>query len=284
VSLLGYMSSLFLSRYGDRMVDWLSRDANRKSAKRLLNISLRAHGYNNYRSLRESGELHLIATLSRIGVLENCLDVGANRGDYARALLNAGAVRLHAYEPHPDHAAALDQIAHDFPNRFFHHQIAISDQEGTAVLHFNRDALSHASLSQEMNQITYVTNAEQVAVSVATLDSELERVGLPSVSFLKIDTEGYEEDVLAGAREILEHRPPMAIQLEFNVHQLFRGHSLSSLSLHLSGFTGFQLLKDDAGVRRINPSTADANIFHYSNFVFIRNDVVPAFEAAANAN
>jgi len=267
--------------YRGQAVDWLSREENRKRASKLLGLSLQAHGYNNYRSLEESGEVHLIESLGQINAIRLCLDIGANTGDYSRCLLRAGAAFVHAYEPHPLHDDALAAIRVDYPDRFQFHTKAVAATEGSAELRFNRSALSHASLSEEVESISYVENTERVTVPVVTLAAEVERHGLVQIDFVKIDTEGFEDEVLAGAAEAFLQYPPVAIQLEFNLHQLMRGHSLLSLGKRMPDYKCFQLLRGSAGLRAVDTSAPDANVYHYSNFVFVREDVAPALLASS---
>jgi FkbM family methyltransferase len=59
------------------------------------------------------------------------------------------------------------------------------------------------------------TGAE--SVNVTTLDSDIEQGGLPTPSFMKLDTEGWELEVLRGARQtILMHHPDLFIEMHGN--------------------------------------------------------------------
>jgi hypothetical protein len=59
-------------------------------------------------------------------------------------------------------------------------------------------------------------NATETSVSVQTLDLEMARLGIGQVDLLKIDVEGYEVRVLAGARRLLSERRIKAVLCEFN--------------------------------------------------------------------
>jgi FkbM family methyltransferase len=63
--------------------------------------------------------------------------------------------------------------------------------------------------------LTDETGAENVTVT--TLDSDIEQCGLPAPSFMKLDTEGWELEVLRGARQtILAHHPDLFIEMHGN--------------------------------------------------------------------
>ena len=64
-------------------------------------------------------------------------------------------------------------------------------------------------------------------VEISTVDRVMEQEGIPFVHFLKIDTEGYEREVLAGAEGALRDSRIALIQVEVGVDQL--GKDLWSL-------------------------------------------------------
>ena len=92
-------------------------------------------------------------------------------------------------------------------------------------------------------------------------------------TLLKIDTEGYEYEVLLGARQTIENRKPKFIQIEYNWHQLFKGQSLYKLASLLPNYVTYQLLPHGSGLSKVDARRPEANIYHYSNFVFIRKDI-----------
>ena len=50
------------------------------------------------------------------------------------------------------------------------------------------------------------------------------------IDFIKIDTEGFEYEVLCGAQKTIKNYRPKFIQIEFNWHQLFTNNSLIDFS------------------------------------------------------
>jgi hypothetical protein len=61
-----------------------------------------------------------------------CLDLGANRGDFTKAMAARGAT-VHAYEPDPDTFARLQAAVGQLPNVKLH-QAAVGAREGTVTL------------------------------------------------------------------------------------------------------------------------------------------------------
>ena len=233
-------------------------------------LALQTLGYNNYVSLAASGESEFIRRITKLGANGTAIDVGANTGSYSECLLEHGFLRVVAYEPHPAHVTPLEALRARFADRFEWYPVACGEASGTAELLFNPDALSHASLLSQANEIAYISNLDVISVPVEPLDTLMGAANIGEIDLLKLDVEGFEEMVLRGASDTLVRRRPRFVQLEFNVHQLLAGSSLLSLSRLIPGYSVGQLLQGSRGLREVRPMDASANVFAYSNFVFCR--------------
>ena len=245
---------------------------------RVLHMALRARGYNNCGDLRSSGEALLLERVARDDP-RLCIDVGANVGGYSRALLERTGARVIAFEPLPRAFASLQGLARSHPERLIAVNRGVGDFSGELEIFHGAADSEWASFSREVNAIDYVgaANRNALKVPVTTLDDYLATEGreylAAGIDLLKIDTEGYEYEVLRGARNTLSGIRPRFIQIEFNWHQLFRGQSLHSLAALLPGYQAFQLLPYGAGLSSVDTRRPESNIYHYSNFVFAREDV-----------
>ncbi len=124
-------------------------------------------------------------------------DIGANHGQYARFFLDLGAVVV-AAEPQPSCWHDLEQLI-DISTKFKVVKSAIGAIDGTASLHLgNLDEVS--SLSSEFREAysryAYLNWEKSIEVPVTTLDGFIAQYGIPD--FCKIDTEGWEVEVLSG--------------------------------------------------------------------------------------
>jgi hypothetical protein len=106
-------------------------------------------------------------------------------------------------------------------------------------------------------------------VDVLTIDSFAEKFA--TIDFVKIDTEGFELEVLDGMRTTLQTKQPQVIQLEFNVLHLWRGHTLLSLTKRLENYRFFRLLPNS--MIEIDPTRFIDNVFIFSNIIAIRKDL-----------
>lgn len=208
-----------------------------------------------------------------------CIDVGANVGHYSKALLEATGATVFAFEPLPGAFIDLSNLSRFYGQRIQSFNMALGNTSGLSNLYYGDSKSELASLSKEVNSIEYVgaSNKSKMEVRVERLDyffEELRKVA-DEIDFLKIDVEGLEFEVLDGSKKILEEMKPKLIQLEFNYHQLFRGHSLLSIGKLLGNYRMFQLLPKGAGIVERHSDDPLSNIYSYSNFIFLRSDLDP---------
>jgi FkbM family methyltransferase len=138
-------------------------------------------------------------------------DVGVNYG-YTSAWLSRWADRVYAFEPNPDNAAMIrEQLRIRQIHNVEHIPTAISDQQGEGVLHL-KPVDGHHSLGDIGASSTVGT----MRVPVTTLDRFAETRGINRVSLLKIDVEGFEPEVLRGARGLLSARAIDLILFEYS--------------------------------------------------------------------
>lgn len=143
----------------------------------------------------------------------NCvLDIGSNMGWFSmiasRMIGPSGEV--HAFEPQPLMNTLLRASLgmNDIENVTIH-QVALSNQNGTADLHILNGNCGAARLSEEQGELWST-------VQIATVDTMpfLERLDLPPVRLMKIDVEGHEETVFNAAEPFFRKTPPDVVIFE----------------------------------------------------------------------
>lgn len=140
------------------------------------------------------------------------LDVGANHGLYTNALVRRIPF-VDAFEPQAECACNLRAFASVFARNLTVHQVALSDREGSATLNvpWFHGRLGRATLSGQATLEASVEQCDAVAVERKTLDS----YAYDDVSFVKIDVEGHEDRVFAGATATIAHcRPIVLVEIE----------------------------------------------------------------------
>ncbi|MHC4934135.1 MAG: FkbM family methyltransferase [Planctomycetota bacterium] len=128
------------------------------------------------------------------------VDVGANLGQTALLMRNHTALPLVVFEPAPHLFDLLRRNMELNPlGEVSLRPVACGSKEGTVEMTSMRNA-------------SILPSGGGIPVPVRRLDDELAEVG--PIAFMKIDCEGYELEVLRGARQTLERdRPPLHIEL-----------------------------------------------------------------------
>ncbi|MEJ5990736.1 FkbM family methyltransferase [Ramlibacter sp. PS3R-8] len=217
-------------------------------------------------------ELRLLPFLCRPGTI--AVDVGANIGLYLEHLLPL-AGHVMAFEPNP----TMAEVVRRFYPQAQLEPVALADKEGRAEFRMPAGNASWGTLATtnqlEMAQVPI----ESFAVPMRTLDS----YGLHGLGFVKIDVEGFEEAVVAGAVQTLQReRPNLLIEIEErhnpgSVHRMADtlgglGYSAFFLSDgELQPFARFDLTRDQP---KANVGLGGKQGRYINNFMF-----VPAFRA-----
>jgi FkbM family methyltransferase len=263
-------------------VEIFSSHALQNINSNLLKLALKAKGFNNYSSnLNLSGELACVKRIAKLGI-DQVFDVGANTGQYSKVFLEYTSAKVFAFEPMIDSYNQL-RLLQESDARLTAFNFALGSSESTRLIYFGSDKDELATLNDEALNVPYVQkNAQKKRdVFVRTLDNvfmELRsKSNLKSLDCIKIDTEGYELEVLKGASYVLNNFQPKVILIEWNWHQLFSNCSIWTIHKMLPDYRVFRILPRRKGLYPVDPKRPEENLAHYSNYVFVRSDLVENF-------
>jgi FkbM family methyltransferase len=201
-------------------------------------------------------------------------DIGANQGEWSASLLEHCAdVHLYLYEPWPAAcaAAAAGRFAAQIGvGRVTCCAVALSSRRGTGVLHaYEKNPLFNTLYRRiDVEQQLELKERRTCEVPLSTLDAEAASHGLRHLNFVKIDVEGSEGDVLAGAAGLLRRRSIDHIQFEYGGTYEAAGIRLVDVAVPLLE-RGYLLFKIDprTGMQRIPDLTSDLEDFEYCNYL-----------------
>jgi FkbM family methyltransferase len=170
-------------------------------------------------------EAQLAAVLERFAIA--CvLDVGANAGQYGSMLRAWGyRGRIVSFEPVAAAHARLELRAAADPDWQVAPRIALGAKDGEATIEVSADSdmssiLPQTELLRRLSASSRVVGRERVPIR--RLDGlAKEYVNHGERTFLKVDTQGFEAEVLAGARELLPRL--QGIQLELSLVRCYEG-------------------------------------------------------------
>ncbi len=190
-----------------RLRSHLRRRANRLAAQGLVRLAPRlAHRLALKRELPPGlahAEIEEAILPALVDPAREAIDVGANLGRYTK-LLAGLAAHVHALEPDPRLADFLRRVGYRNVSVV---EAAASAARGTAELLVpGPDRASHsATASLEAEAVGAAGRVERI--ETVPLDGFAER----PIGFVKIDVEGHEISVLAGARGLVARRRPVLL-------------------------------------------------------------------------
>lgn len=149
--------------------------------------------------------------------LRHVVDVGANVGQWSTMLLDLiKPQKLVVIEPQPEVFAVLERLFGSRSNVELHN-VAVGDVNGSTRLRITRDTTGASVLParEEMRDIVARnwTVESEIECPLRTLDSIVEN--LAEISLLKIDVQGFEKAVLAGAAQTLARTNFLLIELNY---------------------------------------------------------------------
>lgn len=155
------------------------------------------------------------------------LDVGANTGEFAEDVRKDGFNEsILSFEPL---SSAFDELMRrsDSDVRWECFNCAVGRENGTAVIHVAGNSVSSsllpmAELHSSAAPDSVIKFTEKVSVRRLSDICDERKPEFPA--YLKIDTQGYELEVLRGAESHLTRIP--AIELEVSISELYKGQPL----------------------------------------------------------
>jgi FkbM family methyltransferase len=174
------------------------------------------------------------------------LDVGANDGGFARLLRQIGwRGRILSIEPSAAAFARLERAAAGDAN-WECLRLALGEREEILMLNLAANSESSSILEMLPSHEIAAPGTKYIGtehVSSTTIDAlARQRHLLEERLFLKMDTQGYEERILAGARESLAN--VIGIMLEMSLVPLYKGERLfneTHAQLNREGFVLYSI-------------------------------------------
>ncbi len=169
----------------------------------------------------------------RIPCNSTALDIGANIGNHAIQFAKHFD-RVIAFEPNPMVASVLRANTMETRNAIEVIEIGLSDAPGRLSFEINNRNLGSSRI---------IDGPSRDTIEVTTLDALVGPLNLNNVRFVKIDVEGHEDKVIAGAANLLSTSHPIIAMEGFYKTDPEKGLRVSAL-LDQFGYTNFYRLTD----------------------------------------
>ena len=152
-------------------------------------------------------------------------DVGANTGQYAQDARRQGYKgKIISFEPLPDAHKKLTKNSKKDPLWFVHERAALGSKKGSGIINVSENSYSSSFLKITQKLLSNTPDTryiKKINVEITTLDSVFHfYVKKSDKVFLKIDTQGFESEVLKGSVKSLKNIS--GIQLEMSTEPLYQ--------------------------------------------------------------
>lgn len=183
------------------------------------------------------------------------LDIGANTGQFASELFSVGYKgRIISFEPLPNAHKLLIENAQYYANWSVYPRTAIGNIEGNVEINVSNNSVSSSILPMLNAHLEAAKESEYVSKTVAkiaTLDKVVSELSLDYKSFfIKIDTQGFEWQVMDGAVQALSLAK--GVLCELSLTPLYEGQHLWLETIERLGNLGFKLWAIQSGFTNIN--------------------------------
>jgi FkbM family methyltransferase len=172
------------------------------------------------------------------------LDVGANDGGYGKELKQAGFEgSILSFEPLIEPYERLKTTARKYNNWYVAPRMALGDKDGEIEINVSRNSTSSSILPMEKLHSDAAPSSEYMSKQMTRIQrlDKLDHAIIKSGkrNFLKIDTQGYEENVLDGASDRLSEIH--GVQIEMSIEPLYQGQVLYQDLIWRLNSAGFNL-------------------------------------------
>ncbi|MHB1080823.1 MAG: FkbM family methyltransferase [Prosthecobacter sp.] len=173
-----------------------------------------------------------------------CFDVGAHWGETIVELQTIFPNPIiHAFEPALSNLKVLRGKFDEQMLNVTIHPLALGAEKGEKTFNLFEDSCWNSFLNIDPE---YDHGSERKigteAVKVEQLDNVLKCIGLESIDLLKIDTQGFDLEVLKGAKDAIEAKKVKNILLEVNFSKMYSGQSSFTEILAFLGDHGYALV------------------------------------------
>ena len=202
------------------------------------------------------------------GSISLVLDVGANVGDYGRAIRKAGyRGEILSFEPTAGSFAVLQRRS-ESDDAWRVANFAIGDIDSTAVIHLASSSECSSFLGVTSTSISAAQGSTQIGTEVVTV-RRLDSVVTPDVNhtiYLKLDIQGFELVALRGAAGVLDR--VVAIECEVSFTHLYEGQALAGEVLTELGRLGYDAIWFERGFTDVT-----AGYMLQADVLFLRRDL-----------
>jgi FkbM family methyltransferase len=192
-----------------------------------------------------SEELRRIKLLQHYNI-DVVFDIGANKGQYAKGIMDAGYThKIISFEPLSSVHSIIEKESKKYTNWAVAPRCAIGSKNEEIEINISANSVSSTLLNMLDSHTEGAPDSKIIGkekVTVFSLDEIADKyIGNSKNIFLKIDVQGFEQEVLKGAEQLL--KKVKGIEMEISLIPLYENQSwLLPEILEFMNSKGFQLM------------------------------------------
>jgi FkbM family methyltransferase len=242
----------------------------------LFRILIGFLGYMNFsEDFKFTGERKLVEKLGKFNI-STALDIGANKGQWARMVLNNTNWSVISFEPQKSAFKILEEFKNTHPKRFECYNYALGDENTETLINVHSSFTELSFINNDLNNLPLLTgrSSSTEEISLHRIDDlySANKIKYSNVDFVKIDVEGFEYKVLLGSKLFLSEVKPRFVQIEMNWHQLFTMTPVFEFGKLLVDYDCYQIFPAGQVLHKFDVTNPIRNIYQLSNFLFVRSD------------
>ena len=172
-------------------------------------VPLNAFGHDPFRDIRLLNEKWNSS-------VRTFFDVGANDGGTSlKAVKQFPEARIFAFEPHPETFLRLTDATKDY-SAVDPVQTALGAEAGDQVMHTYKMSTINSLVPNARYPVRFGEQSSPITVKCTTVDLFCAERKIKKIDVLKIDTEGFDLEVLKGADAMLKRGAISFVYFEFN--------------------------------------------------------------------
>lgn len=191
---------------------------NSKSTKKIIKKLMHSIGVEAYRYDPAATQFGRFMAALQTFNIDLVVDVGANEGQFGESLRESGfSGRIVSFEPLKAAYESLLKTSSQDPNWLVHARCAVGNSIGEVEVNISANSVSSSILPMLQSHMQAAPHAGYIGIDkcdLITLDSVLPTYFETSKSaLLKIDTQGYEWQVLDGAEDLMNNARGVLIEM-----------------------------------------------------------------------
>lgn len=199
-----------------------------------------------------------------IGPGSTVLDIGANKGDHSYQFYLHGARYLHSFEPDPAICTLLGARMRKYAKidvfSPWVHNYGIGDQAGELTFYRTQDSINSSFIKPDA---WVKPTGEELKIEVTTLDNVVKHYDIKHIDFLKVDTQGYDLNVIKGGLHALTMTRFVCFEMVL-VHMYEEARYIAEFEAYLKPL-GFRLYS----LSNVNYNNTTAQISHL-DMIYVR--------------